>query len=154
MWDNPISEKPKLGTTEQWSIPNLTPDAHPIHIHLVQWQVVSRQKFDVAGYTAKWLEINGAPGTVPPYQSDHPTVPLDPTSYLQGSPSGPDANEQGWKDTVRMNPGEITVVKARWAPIDGSLFYPFNARLGPGYVWHCHIVDHEDNEMMRPYVVI
>jgi hypothetical protein len=50
-----------------------------------------------------------------------------------------------------MNPGEVTVVKARFAPTDGSAQFPFDATLGPGYVWHCHIVDHEDNEMMRPY---
>jgi spore coat protein A, manganese oxidase len=148
MWDNPISETPKLGTTEQWTIPNLTPDAHPIHIHLVQWQLVSRQTFDVERYKADWLALNGKA----PF--DHPTIPLNPANYLTGSPRGPDANEQGWKDTVRMNPGEVTVVKARFAPIDGGAKYPFDARVGPGYVWHCHIVDHEDNEMMRPYVVV
>jgi len=116
--------------------------------------VVSRQAFDVENYTTDWLNLNGAPGTVPPYNSTHPTKPLDPTPYLLGSPRGPDANEQGWKDTVRMNPDEVTVVKARFAPTDGSYSFPFNARIGPGYVWHCHIVDHEDNEMMRPYVVV
>ena len=127
MWDNPISETPKLGATEMWKIPNLTGDAHPIHIHLVQWQVVSRQAFDVDAYTADWIALNGGP---PPYTSA--TKPLDPTPYLLGSPSGPDANEQGWKDTVRMNPGEVTVVKARFAPTDGSYSFPFNARIGPG----------------------
>jgi FtsP/CotA-like multicopper oxidase with cupredoxin domain len=152
MWENPISEKPKLGATEMWKIPNLTGDAHPIHIHLVQWQLVSRQAFDVDRYTADWIALNG-PGE-PPYPANHPTKPLDPTPYLLGSPRGPDANEQGWKDTVRMNPSEVTVVKARFAPTDGSYSFPFNARMGPGYVWHCHIVDHEDNEMMRPYVVV
>jgi FtsP/CotA-like multicopper oxidase with cupredoxin domain len=135
-----------------WKIPNLTGDAHPIHIHLVQWQLVSRQAFDVDRYTADWIALNG-PGE-PPYPANHPTKPLDLTPYLLGSPRGPDANEQGWKDTVRMNPGEVTVVKARFAPTDGSYSFPFNARIGPGYVWHCHIVDHEDNEMMRPYVVV
>jgi FtsP/CotA-like multicopper oxidase with cupredoxin domain len=150
MWDNPISEQPNLGATEEWKIPNLTGDTHPIHIHLTQWQVVSRQAFDVENYTADWEALNGGS---PPYGPDHPTVPLDPANYLIGSPRGPDANEQGWKDTVRMNTGEVTVVKARFAPIDGSTDYPFNATVGPGYVWHCHIVDHEDNEMMRPYVV-
>jgi spore coat protein A len=148
MWDAPISEKPQLGATEQWTIPNLTPDAHPIHIHLVQWQLVSREQFDVAKYTADWLALNG------PAPFNHPTKSLDPTKYLTGKPVGPDKNEQGWKDTVRMNPGEVTVVKARFAPTDGSKTYPFDARVGPGYVWHCHIVDHEDNEMMRPYVVV
>jgi len=81
-------------------------------------------------------------------------APAIATPYLLGSPRGPDANEQGWKDTIRMNPGEVTVVKVRFAPTDGSPSYPFDARLGPGYVWHCHIVDHEDNEMMRPYLVV
>jgi FtsP/CotA-like multicopper oxidase with cupredoxin domain len=45
------------------------------------------------------------------------------------------------------------VIKVRFAPIDGSEEYPFDATYGPGYVWHCHILDHEDNEMMRPYIV-
>jgi len=148
MWDAPISETPKLGTTEQWTIPNLTPDAHPIHIHLVQWQLVSRQTFDVARYKADWLALNGKA----PF--NHPTIAVNPANYLTGSPRGPDANEQGWKDTVRMNPGEVTVVKARFAPTDGSPNFPFDATKGPGYVWHCHIVDHEDNEMMRPFAVV
>jgi FtsP/CotA-like multicopper oxidase with cupredoxin domain len=152
MWDNPISEQPKLGATEEWKIPNLTGDAHPIHIHLTQWQVVSRQAFDVERYTADWITAND--NKAPPYGPNHATVPLDPKDYLTGPPRGPDANEQGWKDTVRMNPGEVTVVKVRFAPIDGSKDYPFDALVGPGYVWHCHIVDHEDNEMMRPYVVV
>ncbi|MGZ4869604.1 MAG: multicopper oxidase family protein [Halobacteriota archaeon] len=152
MWDAPISETPKLGATELWKIPNLTMDTHPIHIHLTQWQVVSRQTFDVARYTADWIAANG--GLQPPFPMDHATVPLDPTNYLTGTPRGPDANEQGWKDTVRMNPNEVTIVKVRFAPTDGSKNFPFDARIGPGYVWHCHIVDHEDNEMMRPYKVI
>jgi FtsP/CotA-like multicopper oxidase with cupredoxin domain len=152
MWDNPISETPKLGATEQWEIPNLTDDTHPIHIHLVQWQLVSRQALDVKNYTKAWLAAN-APFT-PPFPANHATVSVDPTPYLLGSPRGPDANEQGWKDTIRMNPGEVTVVKVRFAPTDGSPSYPFDARVGPGYVWHCHIVDHEDNEMMRPYLVV
>jgi FtsP/CotA-like multicopper oxidase with cupredoxin domain len=149
MWDNPISELPKLGATEQWVIPNLTPDAHPIHIHLVQWQLVSRQPFNVATYTAAWKALNHGD---PPYMNA--TVPLSPASYTTGPSTGPDDNEQGWKDTVRMNPGEITVVKARFAPTEGSSSYPFDATKGPGYVWHCHIVDHEDNEMMRPFAVV
>ncbi|MGZ4942531.1 MAG: multicopper oxidase family protein [Halobacteriota archaeon] len=148
MWDAPISEQPTLGATEEWKLPNLTGDSHPIHIHLTQWQLVSRTPFDVERYTADWIKLNGG---APPY--DHPTIPLDPTNYFTGPPKGPDANEQGWKNTVRMNPSEVTVVKVRFAPTDGSKEYPFDARIGPGYVWHCHIVDHEDNEMMRPYEV-
>jgi len=149
MWDAPVSEVAKLGTTEQWIIPNLTGATHPIHIHLVQWQIVSRTPFDATRYKADWLKLNG--GQLP---FTHPTIPLSPAKYLTGEPRGADKNEQGWKDTVRMNPSEVTVVRARFAPIDGTRFYPFDARVGPGYVWHCHIVDHEDNEMMRPLDVV
>ena len=70
----------------------------------------------------------------------------------------PDANEVGWKDTFRMNPGQVTRVLVRFAEQDvpingvgpGQNTYPFDPSAGPGYVWHCHILDHEDNEMMRP----
>jgi len=65
-------------------------------------------------------------------------------------------HEQGWKDTVIMYPGQVTRIMVRWAPTDKDLddpdlHYPFDPQaLGYGYVWHCHIIDHEDNEMMRP----
>ncbi len=71
-------------------------------------------------------------------------------------PPGP--NETGWKDTVKMYPGQVSRILVRWAPQDipangvtaGQNKYAFDPTVGPGYVWHCHIVDHEDNEMMRP----
>ncbi|MEI8015057.1 MAG: multicopper oxidase [Nitrospira sp.] len=102
-----VTETPKLGDTEEWKIYNFTVDSHPMHLHLVRFQVVSRTNFD-------------------------------------GSPSKHGVNPQPWetgyKDTVIAYPGEITTVKAKFE-IPGL------------YVWHCHIVEHEDNEMMRPYVV-
>jgi FtsP/CotA-like multicopper oxidase with cupredoxin domain len=108
-WDDPISENPAPGATEVWEIYNFTVDAHPIHIHEVQFEVVNREVFDP--------EV-GTPGTVRP----------------------PEAAETGTKDTVIAYPGEITRVKALFDL--------------PGlYVWHCHIVEHEDHEMMRPYAV-
>jgi len=74
----------------------------------------------------------------------------------------PDANEIGWKDTLKMFPGQVTRIVARWAPIEteignvhaGQNHYTFDPTIGPGYVWHCHILDHEDNEMMRPYAPV
>jgi FtsP/CotA-like multicopper oxidase with cupredoxin domain len=72
---------------------------------------------------------------------------------VQGSLVGPKPNEKGWKDTIQMNPGEATIIRVRFASQNGSP-YPFDATKGPGYVWHCHIIDHEDNEMMRPYTVV
>jgi spore coat protein A, manganese oxidase len=61
MWDAPISETPRVGSTEDWMIVDLTMDAHPIHLHLVQFQVVSRQSINVAKYTSDWLALNGQP---------------------------------------------------------------------------------------------
>ncbi|XUW99733.1 MAG: multicopper oxidase domain-containing protein [Dehalogenimonas sp.] len=94
----------------------------------------------------------------------------DVTPFLLGLPIPPLPHEAGWKDTVIMHPGEVTRIVARWAPQDtpvgstGSFSFKPDAPINPGaspvdqipgvYVWHCHITDHEDNEMMRPDVVV
>ena len=86
----------------------------------------------------------------------------DVTPYLQGAIMPPLTNEAGWKDTVIMNPGQVTRIVARYAPTDlatttapSMLYYPFDPSGGGmyTYVWHCHIIDHEDNEMMRQAAV-
>jgi FtsP/CotA-like multicopper oxidase with cupredoxin domain len=81
--------------------------------------------------------------------------------YLKGKPTPPLPQEAGWKDTVVVYPGQVTRIAVRWAPTDlpantlaANSFFPFDPNGGYGYVWHCHIVDHEDNEMMRPDEVI
>jgi len=103
-WDEPMTENPALGAIEVWEIHNFTADAHPIHIHEVTFEVVSRQ---VIGDSA---------------------------------PRPPESWEAGRKDTVIAYPNEITRVKALFDR--------------PGlFVWHCHILEHEDNEMMRPYQI-
>jgi len=153
-WAAPVSELPRVGSTEIWELVNLTADAHPIHLHLVQFQVVSRQPINVNKYNKDWLAINGAP----PFMFTPSVLPVIP--YLQGKPAGPAPNEMGWKDTVQVFPGEVTKIAVRYAPQNapsgtapGTNLYPFDPSAGPGYVWHCHILDHEDNEMMRPYHV-
>jgi spore coat protein A, manganese oxidase len=109
-WDDPATEEVALGSTEQWEINNLTVDAHPIHLHLVRFQVINRQLLD--------------PVTLQPVGGPTPALP----------------SEQGYKDTVIAYPGQVTRIRATFD------------RTGE-YVWHCHIVEHEDNEMMRPLVV-
>jgi FtsP/CotA-like multicopper oxidase with cupredoxin domain len=104
----------------------------------------------------KWEEVNGMVPLM------HPTieVPVEPFLSSDG-PIKPDDNELGWKDTVRMNPNQVTRIRVRFAPQDvpsggvkpGENLFPFDPTTEPGYVWHCHILDHEDNEMMRPYKV-
>ena len=126
------TETPALGATEQWDILNLTADTHPIHVHLVNLQVVERQPLDLAAYMPRLdaARAAGDPGTV-----------LAPTAAeLIGAPVRPPAWERGPKDTVRANPGEVTRIRATFDK--------------PGrYVYHCHILEHEDNDMMRPFLV-
>jgi FtsP/CotA-like multicopper oxidase with cupredoxin domain len=171
------SELPQEGQTEVWEIVNLTADAHPIHLHLVQFQLINRQNFDVRGYNAAY----GAAFPTGVYQpdfgppKDYRAVnnPLsggkdggnpDVLPYLKGKIQPPAANEAGWKDTVIAYPGQVTRIAVRWAPTylpavgadPSELYFPFDPSGGNqhGYVWHCHIIDHEDNEMMRPDLVL
>lgn len=130
-WDDEATETPLVGDTEIWNIINLTVDAHPIHLHLVQFQVVERLSIrELAYHEALEAFIrNGSEGNPP-----------DPTEFVTGEPIPPRPWENGWKDTVVANPGEITRIIAHFDL--------------PGlYVWHCHILEHEDNEMMRPLIV-
>jgi spore coat protein A len=171
------TEIPTEGTSEVWQIINLTADAHPIHLHLVQFQLVSRQKFSLNKYVKAYDALFpggafiGGYGPPKPYDfyTTTPNIPAlgaiyggnpDVRPYLQGLAKPANPNEQGWKDTFIMYPGEVTTVVARWAPTDlelstpeSDLTFAFDPSVGPGYVWHCHIIDHEDNEMMRPYKV-
>ncbi len=153
-WNTPVSELPLVGSTEDWQIVNLTGGAHPIHLHLIQFRMVSRQDFLATQYTTDWLALNGQP----PF--DHPTEVLPVKPYLLNGPINPPANENGWKDTIQAYPGQVTTIRVRFAPQDvevskpGENLFPFNPAKEPGYVWHCHILDHEDNEMMRPYKVL
>ena len=76
------------------------------------------------------------------------------TLYLRGKPILLDANERGWKDTFRVNPGEVARFLIKFAPQDESPAFAFDATAEPGYVWHCHILEHEENDMMRPYYLV
>jgi spore coat protein A, manganese oxidase len=159
-YDAAISELPRQGTTEEWVIANPTADTHPIHLHLVQFQVVKRQQYDAVAHNNAWMAANqeAGNGEAPPWTG--PTVNVNVTDinpdtgmpYLFGPEIFPDATEQGWKDTVKMNPGEVTWIRVRFTSQNGAAF-SFDPTVGY-YVWHCHIIDHEDNEMMRKYQVV
>jgi FtsP/CotA-like multicopper oxidase with cupredoxin domain len=169
---NYLSELPQVGATERWDIINMTADAHPMHLHLVQFQLMNRQNYNLGAY--RNLYNSSFPGSKyladygPPLDYSKPNAAgalggnPDVTQFLQNSPEPPQPWEVGWKDTFKMLPGQVTRIIARWAPQDvtanavaaGRNQYPFDPTSGPGYVWHCHMVDHEDNEMMRPYIPI
>ncbi|HXY25495.1 MAG TPA: multicopper oxidase domain-containing protein [Candidatus Acidoferrum sp.] len=117
-WSMPVTEKPVLNSTEIWSFINLTDDSHPIHLHLVRFQILNRRPFDLATYQlTKKIVYTG------------PAVTLE-------------ANETGWRDTVRVDPMTVTRIIVKFEGFPGR------------YVWHCHMLEHEDNEMMRPYEVL
>jgi len=130
-WE-PITELIKEGETETWLIMNLTGDAHPIHLHLVHFQVVERIPFDVGQFNMDYKAYLEA--------KDDITVP-NPTDYVMGSTEAPLPWETGWKDTVVAYPGYYTKIIATFD-------------MAGKYVWHCHILEHEDNEMMRPFEVV
>jgi spore coat protein A len=166
---NWLSELPVVGSTELWEIINLTEDAHPMHVHLVQFQLLNRQQIDAERYLDAWSAAFPGrvliPGYGPPRDYNAPNEDsaiggnLAVSSFVSGSGMPPDPNEAGWKDTIKAFPGEVTHIVVRWAPqyvavedvAAGVNLYPFDPTAGPGYVWHCHILDHEDNDMMRPY---
>ena len=160
------SELPREGETELWEIVNLTADAHPIHLHLVQFQLMNRQRFDSDAYAARYAAsfAGGSyrPGVGPPLDYRHGNRRAlggnpDVSPLLVGPVRPPAPNEAGWKDTIVASPAEVTRIVVRWAPTDlpagtdpRDAYYPFDPGGRHGYVWHCHIIDHEDNEMMRP----
>jgi spore coat protein A, manganese oxidase len=165
------TERPRVGATEEWEIINLTADAHPIHLHLVHMQLLDRQRIQtnkyVKAYAAAFPLGVVMPGSGPPLAYGTPNadgaIGGNPavTPFLQQAPTPPEPSESGWKDTIRANPGEVTRIMIRWAPTHvpvndvsaGTNTFPFDPTVG-GYVWHCHIIDHEDNEMMRPMEVV
>ncbi len=113
VWDD-ITEFPQLGTTEIWEFINPTVVPHPMHMHLVFFQILNRQPFEIV---------------------NDEVIPL-------GVPTPPAANEAGWKDTARTEPGEMLRVIARFEDFEGL------------YAYHCHILEHEDHEMMRQFRTI
>jgi len=114
-----VTEHPQLGATEIWSFANKSGVTHPIHLHLVMFQVLDRQAFEIVG------------GQI---------VPL-------GARVPPPPHEAGWKDTVQVGPNEIVRWITRFVnPVD-----PAGATYTGLFPYHCHILEHEDHEMMRQY---
>lgn len=170
------------GTTEVIQIANVSADAHPMHIHLLQWQLVSRQPInDVAyldDYALAWAAKNPVPpvfpgamaypgGAGPPFRYDSLNADgalggnLPFSGYTTGPIEPALPEERGWKDNTTALPGYISTFVVRVSPTDApidatpdKLLLPFDPSLGPGYVWHCHIIDHEDMSMMRPLVIL
>ena len=126
-WHMPTTENPALDSTEVWEIYNATGDAHPVHLHLVQFEVLDREEFSADVVSKPVLQHNGAIGQGFRLENIQKGAPAPaPAGYVENLP----------KDMVTALPDQVTRIKVRFDK--------------PGrYVWHCHILSHEDHEMMR-----
>jgi FtsP/CotA-like multicopper oxidase with cupredoxin domain len=126
-WHSPVTENPALGSTEIWEIYNATGDAHPVHLHLVNFEVLDRRAFTADIVDQPVVQHNGAVGVG--FRLENIAVgglATLPPGYVENMP----------KDMVTALPDQVTRIKMTFDK--------------PGrYVWHCHILSHEDHEMMR-----
>jgi spore coat protein A len=169
MYDSEDVDFVQAGRFELWNFINFTIDEHPLHVHLARLRVLGRQRFD--GSALQLLQPRPDMGTRWTPSAD---------DYAQGEPLAPEPWEQGYKDTVIAPPGEITRVLVEWPSAEEMKFDPDAPvqvanrvalgapssdgkralRLHPvvqdspttvrGYQWHCHVLDHEDHDMMLP----
>jgi len=130
-WHMPITENPALDSTEIWEIYNSTVDAHPVHVHLVNFEILNREKFTATKVMKDMVQHNGAIGK---------GFYLENISITPGTLKPALDEEKAPLDMVTCYPGEVTRIKMTFD------------RAGR-YVWHCHILSHEDHDMMRPYHV-
>jgi spore coat protein A len=124
-----VTTRPTADAVEDWLLVNTTADTHPIHLHLVTFEVIDRRPFAVGDYS---------PGGAIPYTG--PAIPRNP-------------NENGRKDTVQAHPGQVTRIRAQFVLPDEPIQLPPGVE-HPQYVWHCHILEHEENDMMRAFEVV
>jgi len=126
-WHMPTTENPELGATEIWEIYNATGDAHPVHLHLVHFDVLDRHEFTANVVEQPVIQHNGDEGLG--FRLEH-IVKGDAVT------PGPEFVENAPKDMVTALPDQVTRIRMTFDK--------------PGrYVWHCHILSHEDHEMMR-----
>jgi FtsP/CotA-like multicopper oxidase with cupredoxin domain len=129
-WFQPITENPNLGDTEVWELYNATGDAHPIHLHLVHFEVLGRERFSADLIEQNTQQHNGTTGV---------GFRLEDIK-LKGPKTEPGTAEGARRDMVLALPEQVTRIRMTFDK--------------PGrYVWHCHILSHEDHEMMRPFHV-
>ncbi|KAK9705093.1 hypothetical protein RND81_07G033300 [Saponaria officinalis] len=137
-FDDPVTETPKVGTSELWYVINLTDDNHPLHIHLALFVALEQVALlDFDKFKDCMIKFDDA-------------IKCDIHRHARGKMKRVPAHEKGWKNVFKMKPGYVTKIFVRFSYIHANASYPFDATAEPGYVYHCHILDHEDNVMMRP----
>ncbi|KAJ1402906.1 Multicopper oxidase, type 1 [Sesbania bispinosa] len=141
-YEAPATETPKQGSTEVWYVINLTEDNHPLHIHLGLFKVLDQTELEKSDeFKDCMMKLNDA-------------IKCHVDKYARGKKEEVPAHEKGWKNVFKMRPGFVTKIVVRFSYIHTNASYGFDATTEPGYVYHCHILDHEDNAMMRPLKII
>ncbi|KAF8780037.1 hypothetical protein HU200_002004 [Digitaria exilis] len=148
---DPVTETPREGTSEVWEVINLTDDNHPLHVHLALFAVLEQRSLRrVDEFRDCMVRRNDARA-------------CGVGRHLAGGRRhAVPRQERGWKNVFKVRPGAVTRMLVRFKPLmpddaastEESRRYPFDVTTGPGYVYHCHILDHEDNEMMRPMKIV
>ncbi|MER5661120.1 multicopper oxidase domain-containing protein [Streptomyces mirabilis] len=146
----PSQDFVKEGSTEIWEYINPNHDAHPMHVHLVNFQVLNRQPIDAAAYQTdydKWIYGGRKP-------KDHPVL----ANYFTGPPIPPDPDETlSYKDTVKAPAQMVTriIIQEFIPPKDDIASIPNSgAELPATYIHHCHLLEHEDDDLMRPWTIV
>ncbi|KAJ1425426.1 Multicopper oxidase, type 2 [Sesbania bispinosa] len=141
-FEAPVTETPKEGSTELWYVINLTGDNHPLHIHLALFKVLDQTELmNLGEFKSCMMRIGDA-------------VKCHMEKYARGKKVEVLAHEKGWKNVFKIMPGYVTKIAVRFSYIHTNAHYSFDATVEHGYLYHCHMLDHEDNEMMRPLKVI
>lgn len=141
-FDAPVTELPKVGSSEIWYVINLTEDNHPLHIHLGLFVVLEQTKLlDFDEFKDCMVKNNDA-------------EKCNVHKHARGERLAVAKHESGWKNVFKMWPGYATKIYVQFSYIHSNNSYPFDATKEPGYVYHCHILDHEDNVMMRPLKLV
>jgi FtsP/CotA-like multicopper oxidase with cupredoxin domain len=125
-----VALRPRVGQWQVWRFVNATSDTHPIHIH--QSQPLHRRGSRLIVTDAQDVNLYDP-------ETRKTSAPLVPDTENRGRTFEP-SEVHGWNDVIRVDPGNVVELAGRF-DIPGR------------YVYHCHILEHEDTEMMRPFVV-
>ncbi|XP_021887105.1 multicopper oxidase LPR2-like [Carica papaya] len=141
-YEEPVTEIVKVGASEVWSVINLTKDHHPFHIHLGLFMVLEQKKLVNRDEFEECMK------------KKNDAIECQVSKYARGRKLEVPAHHKGWKNVYTISPGCMAKILVRFSYIHSNESYSFDATAEPGYIYHCHILDHEDNVMMRPLKLV
>ncbi|CAM0879185.1 unnamed protein product [Alopecurus aequalis] len=161
-YTDPVTETPREGTSELWEVINLTDDNHPLHVHLAVFAALEQRSLRRVDEFRECMRGSASGGVGG--RNDAEACGL--RKHLAGGRRhAMPRQERGWKNVFKVRPSTVATLLVRFRPLEEeekedeeaegrSGRFPFDVTAGPGYVYHCHILDHEDNEMMRPMKIV